>query len=396
MKNKTVVLGVTGGIAAYKSAEIVSRLRKAGIDVYVVMSRGACNFITPLTMETMSNHPVATEMFHEKTHWEVEHISLAQKADVFVVAPATAHVIAKYAHGLADDMLSTTLLATTAPVLLAPAMNENMWAHPATQANMALLRQRGVHVVGPASGLLACGVTGPGRMEEPDVIVDAILDLLETKKDYAGKRVMVTAGPTREAIDPVRYVSNRSSGKMGVSLALQARRRGAEVILVHGPMEVAPPRWVTCVPVETTEQMCQAILQRLDDCDMLIKCAAPADFKAAYPSDQKIKKAGKENLTLDMIPTPDILTAVSQAKKGQVVIGFAAETQDVSAYAKDKMQRKGLDMIVANDVTLPGAGFGVDTNIVTVHKKDGTVYQHPLASKDQIASFVLDQGITLF
>lgn len=397
MAKQTVVLGVTGGIAAYKSAEIVSRLVKANVDVYVIMTQHATEFVAPLTFETLSNHPVCVDMFQRETPWEVEHIALAKRADVFLVAPATANVIAKYAGGIADDMLTTTLLATKAPVLLAPAMNENMWENPITQRNMQLLREvAGVHVVGPAAGRLACGDIGYGRMEEPAVIVEAVQNLLYARKDYAGKRLIVTAGPTREAIDPVRYISNHSSGKMGFAVAQMAKRRGAEVTLIHGPVSLTPPYGVHCVEVETTEQMMHALLERLDACDMLVKCAAPADFRAAYPSDHKIKKTQNAALTLDLIANPDILAAVAEHKKHQVIVGFAAETHEVGRYAMDKLARKKLDMIVANDVTQAGAGFGTDTNIVTIYKKDGTQKEHPLASKEEIASFVLDQALPLF
>lgn len=396
LKKPTVVLGVTGGIAAYKSAEIVSRLRKAGVEVYVIMTKNATEFVSPLTFETLSNRPVCVDMFNREAPWEVEHISLAKRADVFVVAPATANILAKLAHGIADDMLSTTLLATTAPVLIAPAMNERMWENAATKENVEKLTARGMHFIGPGKGWLAEGIIGYGRMEEPDAIVDKTLDLLCPVKDLLGKRVLVTAGPTQEAIDPVRYISNHSSGKMGFAIAEAARRRGAEVIVVHGPVSVAMPRFVQCVAVTTTQQMHDALVERFDDCDLLIKCAAPADYRAAQAQDQKIKKTDSENLSLSLVPTIDILSSLAKRKKKQVVVGFAAETRDIGAYARDKLVRKNLDMIVANDVTQQGAGFGVDTNIVTIYKRDGTSKHHPKAKKSEIAAFVLDEAVTLF
>ncbi|MBE5780638.1 MAG: bifunctional phosphopantothenoylcysteine decarboxylase/phosphopantothenate--cysteine ligase CoaBC [Clostridiales bacterium] len=395
MDKKTVVLGVTGGIAAYKSAEITSRLRKAGVEVYVIMTKNATEFIAPLTFETLSGHAVAVDMFAEKVRYEVEHISLAKRADVFLIAPATANIIGKMANGIADDMLSTTVMATEAPICIAPAMNEKMWEHPATQQNMATLVSRGAHVVGPGCGILACGDIGYGRMEEPNVIVEAVLDLLESEKPLKGKKVVITAGPTREAIDPVRYISNRSSGKMGVSLAKEARRLGADVTLIHGPMTVSAPLWVHAVPVETTAQMHDAVLTAFEGADILIKAAAPADFTPAESYDFKIKKTQHELDSIRLVETADILSDVAARKKpGQLVIGFAAETNAVLSYAEDKLTRKNLDMIVANDVTQKGAGFDADTNIVTVLKK-GYQRQIPLAHKDAIAAAVLQEIIDM-
>ena len=392
---KTVVLGVTGGIAAYKSVDLVSRLRKRGVEVYVIMTQNSTEFVAPLSFETISNHPVACDMFNRETPWEVEHISLAKRADLFLVAPATANFLAKYANGLADDMLSTTILATRAPVLIAPAMNERMWENPITQKNVAALRITGCHFIGPAKGWLAEGIEGVGRMEEPEAIVDKALDLLCQPKDLLGKKVLVTAGPTQESIDPVRYISNRSSGKMGFAIAEQARRRGADVTVVHGPVSIPLPRFAKCVAVETTQQMHDALMAEFEDCDLLIKCAAPADYRVEMVRQQKIKKTENGDLSLEMVPTVDILTEIGKKKTHQVVVGFAAETQDVAGYAQDKLARKNLDMIVANDVTQPGAGFSVDTNIVTIYKKDGTSKFHPIATKAEIAGFVLDEAITL-
>jgi phosphopantothenoylcysteine decarboxylase / phosphopantothenate---cysteine ligase len=359
------------------------------------MTQNATEFVAPLSFETLSNHPVVVGMFGRATPWEVEHISLAKRADLFLVAPATANFLAKYANGLADDMLSTTILATKAPVLIAPAMNENMWENPITQKNVAALRIMGTSFIGPAKGWLAEGIEGVGRMEEPATIVEKVLDMLQKPKDFLGKRVLVTAGPTQEPIDPVRYISNRSSGKMGFAIADMARRRGADVTVVHGPVGIPLPKFVKYVGVETTQQMYDALMAEFDSCDLLIKCAAPADYRVELVLDQKIKKREHQELSLEMVPTVDILTEIGKRKTHQIVVGFAAETQAVESYAKDKLFRKNLDMIVANDVSMPGAGFAVDTNIVTVYKKDGTSKFHPLASKAEIAAFVLDQVATL-
>ncbi len=396
MDKPTVVLGVTGGIAAYKSAHIVSGLVKQGVDVLVIMTKAATQFVAPLTFETLSNHPVVVDMFDRRAPWEVEHISLAKRADVFLVAPATADLLAKYACGIADDMLTTTLLATTAPVLMAPAMNEKMWENPRTQRNVRMLADMDVHFIGPASGYLACGDIGLGRLEDPDAIVEKTMDLLHPVKDYEGKRVLVTAGPTREPLDPVRFISNRSSGKMGFAVAMQARRRGAVVTVIHGPVGIPLPRFVKCIAVNTTREMHDALMAEFENCDVLIKCAAPADYRVQSVRQQKIKKSENDQVTLDLLPTVDILTEVAKRKKHQIVVGFAAETQDINAYAQEKLKRKDLDMIVANDVTQRGAGFSVDTNIVTAFKRDGTSKYHPLAKKSEIATFVLTETATLF
>lgn len=393
---KTVVLGVSGGIAAYKSAELVSRFVKQGLQVYVVMTRHATEFITPLTLETLSNRPVAADMFADKPNFEIEHISLAKRADMFVVAPATANVIAKMAHGIADDMLTSTLLATRAPILVAPAMNENMWEHPATQQNMQTLRARGAHIIGPGKGMLACGDIGYGRMEQPETIVEATLALLEARQDYQGKRLVITAGPTQERLDPVRFLSNHSSGKMGFALAQAAAERGADVTLVHGPVHLTAPAGVKAMPVVSTEDMLNAVLAEYESCDMVIKAAAPADFKPEIFSEGKIKKHEQSDMTLRMIANPDILTTLSKMRKQQVLVGFAAETDNLAEYAQDKLQRKGLDMIVANDVTRTDVGFQADTNAVTVYKPGGYVREYEAAPKLEIANHILDEAAGLF
>ena len=386
-----VVLGVTGGIAAYKSAEIASQLKKQGHDVYVIMTKHATEFIAPLTFETLTNHPVVVDMFTRETPWEVEHIALAKRADVFLVAPASANFLGKYANGIADDMLTTTVLATKAPVVLAPAMNTNMWSNAIVQKNVEALKSFGVSMVGPGSGYLACGDLGQGRMSEPEEIVEAVHDAL-AQKDLNGKRILVTAGPTRETVDPVRYITNHSSGKMGFAIARAAKRRGAAVTLIHGPVALPLPYGVEECAVISTQDMLEAVQDRFLDCGLLIMAAAPADFTMQEQSNRKIKKVDGQPMVWQLKQTQDILGALSSKRNGQVVVGFAAETNDVQSYAMDKLQRKRLNMIVANDVTQKGAGFGADTNIVTVVHEDGRICPHDIAPKEEIADFILDQA----
>ena len=386
-----VVLGVTGGIAAYKSAEIASQLKKQGHDVYVIMTKHATEFIAPLTFETLTNHPVVVDMFTRETPWEVEHIALAKRADVFLVAPASANFLGKYANGIADDMLTTTVLATKAPVVLAPAMNTNMWSNAIVQKNVEALKSFGVSMVGPGSGYLACGDLGQGRMSEPEEIVEAVHDAL-AQKDLNGKRILVTAGPTRETVDPVRYITNHSSGKMGFAIARAAKRRGAAVTLIHGPVALPLPYGVEECAVISTQDMLEAVQDRFLDCDLLIMAAVPADFTMQEQSNRKIKKVDGQPMVWQLKQTQDILGALSSKRNGQVVVGFAAETNDVQSYAMDKLQRKRLNMIVANDVTQKGAGFGADTNIVTVVHEDGRICPHDIAPKEEIADFILDQA----
>lgn len=394
-KQPEVVLGVTGGIAAYKSAEIVSRLRKAGVCVHVIMTENATKFVAPLTFETLSNQPVVTDTFARPERWEVEHIALAKRADVFVIAPATANLLAKLCYGLADDMLSTTALATKAPMFIAPAMNTGMWTAAATQHNVEVLRQRGVHFIGPEGGFLACGDTGAGRMSEPKDIVDAILRLLHSKQDMAGLRVMVTAGATRERLDPVRFLSNDSSGKMGFALAEAARDRGASVTVVCGVVTVEPPTGVELVRVESTQELYDAVIDRCEAMDVVIQAAAPADYRFVHRYDQKLKKQHGAPLTLELVENPDIAAEVGRRKHtGQTLVGFAAETEYVAAYAQDKLQKKNLDLIVANDVTAPGAGFHVDTNIATLITRTGMI-ERPLQRKRMLAEDILDQVMLL-
>ena len=391
LAGKCVVLGVTGGIAAYKACELTSRLRKAGAQVYVIMTKNACQFVAPLTFETLSNHPVATDTFARPETWEVEHVALAKRADVFVIAPATANILAKMACGLADDMLSTTVLATRAPVLVAPAMNTGMWDNPATQENVKRLRQRGVHFIGPEGGFLACGDTGAGRMSEPKDIFDAIEKLLAMQQDLAGLSVLVTAGPTQERLDPVRFITNRSSGKMGYAIAAAAAARGASVTLVTGPTSLPIPQGVNAVRILSTQELYDQMLALCPKMDVVIQAAAPADFTPETVADQKIKKQGNEPLVIRLTQTPDVAAAVGKTKKeGQTLVGFAAETNDVLQNAQKKLAKKNLDLIVANDVTAPGAGFDVDTNIVTFVTQDG-LEKLPKMKKAEVADALLDR-----
>lgn len=395
LTGKHVVLGVTGGIAAYKACEVVSRLRKLHAEVDVIMTENATKLVQTLTFETLSCRPVCVDTFSRIESWDVKHISLAQKADVMVVAPATANLMAKLAHGIADDMLSTTLLATKAPILLAPAMNTGMWTAEATQQNLKTLLDRGVKTVGPGSGFLACGDSGDGRMSEPVDIVEAIMAILCPKKDMEGLKVLVTAGPTVERIDPVRYITNDSSGKMGYALAQAAQERGADVTLISGPVHIPVPAGVNLVPVTSTMNLYECMMEHCKQQDIIVQAAAPADYRVEEPSSQKIKKQDGEALVLRLIENPDIARAVGQQKlDGQILVGFAAETQNVLANAQKKLASKNLDLIVANDVTAEGAGFGVDTNIVTLITKDGA---EPLEkmSKHDVADRIWDKALTL-
>ena len=395
LTGKHVVLGVTGGIAAYKACEVVSRLRKLHAEVDVIMTENATKLVQPLTFETLSCRPVCVDTFSRVESWDVKHISLAQKADVMVVAPATANLMAKLAHGIADDMLSTTLLATKAPILLAPAMNTGMWTAHATQSNLQTLLSRGVHTVGPGSGYLACGDTGDGRMSEPAEIVEAIIAILCPKRDMEGLRVLVTAGPTVERIDPVRYLTNDSSGKMGYALAQAAQERGAEVTLLSGPVHIPAPQVVHVVPVTSTLTLYECMMERCEKQHIIVQAAAPADYRVENPASQKIKKQSGEALVLNLVENPDIAKAVGQRKQpGQVLIGFAAETQNVMANAQKKLASKNLDLIVANDVTAEGAGFGVDTNIVTLITRDGSTLL-PKMSKHDVANHIWDKALAL-
>ena len=393
MKKPCVVLGVTGGIAVYKACELLRLLQKRGIDVFVVMTQNACRFVAPLTFETLSGNQVAVSAFEHS--FEIEHISLAKAADLLLIAPATANIMGKMACGIADDMLSTTVMATRAPVLVAPAMNTGMWENAAVQQNVKTLRARGIEIVAPVSGHLACGDSGAGKLEDVAVIAERACELLFAKKDMEGLHVMVTAGPSREALDPVRYISNRSSGKMGYAIAQAAQKRGAEVTLLSGPVAIEAPLGVKLVPFTTTQELLDRASELAQEQDLLIQAAAPADYRAKEIAPQKIKKQGGEPMTFTLVENPDVAATLGKAKRsGQVFVGFAAETNDVLAHARDKLARKNLDMIVANDVTRPGAGFDVDTNIVTLITKDGQEAL-PMMSKAEVAQRILDRALAL-
>ena len=388
MEKTVIALGVTGGIAAYKAAQLTSLLLKDGAEVRVVMTKNACEFIQPLTFETYTNNRVYVDSFDHK--FEIEHVALAKWADIFVVAPATANCLAKLTCGVADDLLSTTALAMTCPTLIAPAMNTGMWKNAATQANAETLRRRGVLFCGPASGRLACGDDDVGRMAEPEAIVSALPGLFNARSDFEGVRVLVTAGPTVERIDPVRYITNRSSGKMGYAIAEAARDRGAEVVLVSGPVALQAPRGVETVPIESSAQLCEAVLSRGAWADVVIQAAAPADFRPASVAAGKIKKTG-EGMTLQLENTTDIAAELGRRKRaGQGLVALAAETDDVISNARGKLARKNADLVVANDVSRADAGFGVDTNAVTLVTRDGEAAL-PLMSKRQVADAILDR-----
>lgn len=390
-----IVVGVTGGIAAYKAVEVVSRLKKLGATVNVIMTPNATRFVSPDTFEAISQNPVRVDTFDQKEKGEIGHISLAQHHDLLLVTPVTANTLGKMANGIADNMLTSTLIAASEPVLLAPSMNTVMWLSEATQANVRTLKERGIHFVGPAQGNLACGTVGAGRMSEPEEIVAEAVRLLTIKKDLAGLRVLVTAGPTREKIDPVRYLSNLSSGKMGFALANAARQRGAAVTLVAGPTSEPLPADVNVTRVETTMDLLAAMEKLCSQQDVVIQAAAPADYRFANPSNQKLKKDHGTPLTLELVENPDVAKAVAARRQpGQTLVGFAAETNDTLANARGKLRSKGLDMIVANDVTMEGAGFGTDTNIATLITPQGET-ECELMSKDSLAQRILDEILTL-
>ena len=390
LKGKTVVLGVCGGIAAYKAVDVVSRLVKCGATVHVIMTAAAVQFVTPLTFREISGQPVYTTMWEEPKLWNVEHIALARRADLFVIAPATANMIGKIAHGIADDFLSTTVMATTAPVLIVPAMNTEMYLSAATQTNLKILADRGFHLMKPESGPLACGTAGVGRLPEPAAIVEQVAAHFEMEKSLQGVRLLVTAGGTREAIDPVRYIGNRSSGKMGYAIAAIAAERGAEVTLVSGPVALAAPPGVTRVSVESALEMRDAVLAAFPTVDIVIKAAAVADYRPEVVAEQKIKKQSS-SMTVNLIKNPDILAELGSNKSGQFLVGFAAETQDLAKNAAEKLRRKNLDMLVANDVTQAGAGFESETNIVKVFYQDGDSEELPQMSKRELAAVLLDR-----
>ncbi len=396
LQGKKIVLGVTGGIAVYKAVDLVSRLRKAGCQVKVVMTRHACEFVTPLTFKELSGNKVAVSMWEANAEYNIEHIALANWADLFLVAPATANILAKLSYGLADDLLSTTLLASPAPILVCPAMNSNMYLNPVTQENLARLQARGVAVLPPAVGQLACGSSGPGRLPEPAEIVAAVRAFFAKREGaLRSLKLLVTAAGTREPIDPVRYLGNRSSGKMGYAVAQEAAEQGAEVLLISGPSALPAPANVRLQQVETTQEMLEACLAAYDQADIVIKAAAVADFRPREVAAQKIKKQGEGGLTLVLEKNPDILAELGRRKQRQVLIGFAAETQNLLAYAREKLQKKNLDLIVANDVTAAGAGFNSDTNIVKFLYPDGRVESLEKMAKTEVARRLLAAALAL-
>ncbi|MSU09021.1 bifunctional phosphopantothenoylcysteine decarboxylase/phosphopantothenate--cysteine ligase CoaBC [Veillonellaceae bacterium WCA-693-APC-5D-A] len=412
LNGKKIVLGVTGGIAAYKCVDLASRLRKKGAEVHVILTRGAQNFVTETAMREISGNPVITSMWGEIHNYDVEHIALATLADVVLIAPATANVLAKAAAGIADDMLTTTVLATRAPIFFAPAMNSNMYENPVTQRNITTLQQRGWQLIPPASGHLACGTSGIGRMPEPSELVEVLENYFAGEggsvesadgntmdstmgNTMQGLKLLVTAAGTREPIDPVRYIGNRSSGKMGYAIAEAAARLGAEVTLISGPSALQPPAGVEFFGVESAREMRQLVQERFPACDIVIKAAAVADYRVKNVSDQKIKKNDAE-LTLVLEKNPDILKELGEMKQPhQTLVGFAAETQNLLQYAKGKLEKKNLDMIVANDVSKPQAGFNVDTNLIKLLKRDGSIEELPLMSKKELAYIILDRVMKL-
>lgn len=390
-----IVIGVCGGIAAYKSVEIVSRLKKLDAEVDVIMTESAQKFVAPLTFRSISHNPVVTDMFQEPVNYDIKHISLAQKADLLIIAPATANIIGKIANGIADDMLTTTVMATKAKVLIVPAMNVNMYENVLVKDNIEKLKRLGYIFMEPATGMLACGVNAKGRMPEPEEIVEAAVDLMMNKGDMENIKVLVTAGPTREAIDPVRYITNHSSGKMGYAIAKAAEKRGASVSLVTGPVNIQRPEHVNIFEVTTADDMLQKVNELYESADIIIMAAAVADYKCAVVSDLKIKKSSDE-LTLTLVKNPDIAYSIGNKKGDRVLVGFAAETNDIYDNAKSKLSKKNLDMIVANDVTMEGAGFNHDTNIVSIILKSGEITKLPIMTKGKVANEILNYAVKIY
>lgn len=389
MKNAKIVLGVSAGIAAYKAVELLRLLVKEGAEVWVVMSANAGQFVTPLTFEALSGHPVYHSVFDAQN--SMEHIRVAENADLLVVVPATASTLAKMAHGLADDALSCLHLAFKGPVLVCPAMNEGMWGHPAVKENIALLKSRGVEFVDPESGELACGVVGPGRLAETNVILDKVRGYFSRRDDLTGIRFLITAGPTHEAIDPVRYLSNPSSGKMGYAVAEQVMARGGQVVLISGPTHLKPPPGVDFKPCKRADEMNALVQEHLENCDVLVMSAAVGDFAAEKLEKEKIKKQGDEGLILKLVATKDILLEVAKRNSGKLVVGFAAESQNLVESALEKLRKKNLDLIVANDISAPGIGFQSDSNQVTIIDREEKIENLPLKPKREIADLLLDR-----
>lgn len=395
MNGKKILLCVTGGIAVYKAAALTSKLVQAGAEVKVILSESAMKFVAPITFQALSRNEVYTDTFDEKDPKVIAHIDLADWPDLILVAPATANTIGKLANGIADNMITTTLLASTKPVWIAPAMNVHMYDHPSVKANLSRLSEMNYSFIEPGEGYLACGYVGKGRLEEPEKIVELVSNYFnQDKKLLLHKKIIVTAGPTREKIDPVRYISNHSSGKMGYAIAEEAARLGAEVLLVSGPVQIAPPKGVKLVKVESAADMYEAVLKEYDGADAVIKTAAVADYRPKIAYDQKMKKSSDDQV-LELERTKDILFELGQRKTHQVLIGFAAETENVEKYATGKLAKKNADLIVANNVTVPGAGFGTDTNLVTLFKKNGESIELPMMSKKAVAQKLLEEVFNL-
>ena len=396
LKDKNIVLGVSGGIAVYKSVDLVSRLKKQGANVDVIMTEAATKFVTPLTFQTLALNPVYIDMFGEPKNYDVEHISLAERADLFVIAPATANIIGKIATGIADNLLTTTVMATKSKVIFAPAMNTNMYLNPIVQKNISYLKELGYEFIDPGTGMLACQTYGPGRMAEPVDILQYILDSFYNK-DLRDKKIIVTAGPTIEPIDPVRYITNHSSGKMGYRIAEESAKRGAETILISGPTHMEPPNNVKLIKVNTTKEMFNVVEKYFSDCDVLIKAAAPSDYRPKNVSETKIKKKAtkKDELNIEFIRNPDIAAHFGKIKGDKIIVGFAAETNNLLKYAEKKLKDKNFDFIVANDVSKTGAGFKSDTNIVTIIENEGKFKEYPIMDKSQVAKIILDKIVSL-
>lgn len=390
LKGKKIVLGVSGGIAAYKACELVSRLKKLEADVHVIMTDSAAKFVTPLTFQSLSLNQVAVDMFEAPKYWEIEHISLAKLADIFVIAPATANIIGKLACGIADDMLSTTAMATKARVIIAPAMNTNMYDNPVVQRNIKQLKELGYVFVEPVEGRLACGDVGKGKMADPAAIEKAIMDTISPEQDLAGKSILVTAGPTQEAIDPVRFITNHSTGKMGYALAGKAAQRGAKVYLVSGPTNLDTPSGVTRYDVISARDMHNKVMELFPECDIVIKAAAVADYAPENVYSQKLKKSSEE-LELKLTKNPDILYELGKIKGDKIIVGFAMETEKLIENAAEKVRKKNLDFIVANDLNEAGAGFAGDTNVVKLIDREGNIESIPLKKKHEVADIILDR-----
>lgn len=388
---KNVVIGVSGGIAVYKVLDVVSKLKKLNINVNIIMTKSATQFVTPLSFQSLSQNYVVCDIFDDPKTWDVEHISLAKKADLFLVAPATANIIGKIANGIADDMLTTTIMATNAKIVIAPAMNTNMYKNEILQKNIKTLKDLGYHFIDPDSGRLACGDIGEGKLANTDKIVNEVVKILYKENDLEGKKILITAGPTRESIDPMRYITNRSTGKMGYNIAIEAIKRGAKVTLISGPTNLEVPKGLhKFIQIESAKQMYDEVITNLDDNDVIIKNAAVADYKPINYSDKKIKKSD-DDLYLKLERNKDIAKEIGKLKKDKILVGFAAETDDIIENAKSKVIKKNMDFIVANDLTKEGAGFSVDTNIVKIIDKEGNITDYPIMKKEEVANIILDK-----